>query len=148
SIAEIQQWVRRKVETTSADGGWIQLPRADLTRIREHRLPTRAELDAAAPDRPVVFNWQYASRQVQILNSAALKPAKIDRTTPDPPGGKIVKGPDGEPTGVLEDPRGLTSGFLKALPVSEERYLDELARVMGQYNRIGITSIMERNSNP
>ncbi len=57
SIAEIQDWVRRKAETTPRDE-WIRLPRADLTRLRERRLPTRAELDAAAPDRPVVFNWQ------------------------------------------------------------------------------------------
>jgi predicted amidohydrolase YtcJ len=146
SIAEIQQWVRKKVETTPA-GEWIQLPRADLTRLRERRLPTRAELDAAAADRPVVFNWQYAARQVQILNTAALRVAKITHDTPDPPGGKIVKGTDGEPTGVLEDPYGLTSGYLRPRPVSQEKYLEELAQVLHHYNRIGITSIMERNSN-
>jgi predicted amidohydrolase YtcJ len=146
SIAEIQEWVRKRVATTPA-GQWIQLPRADLTRLRERRLPTRAELDAAAADRPVVFNWQYAARQVQVLNTAALRAAGITRDTPDPPGGKIVKGADGEPTGVLEDPHGLTSGYLRARPVSQEQYLDELERVLHQYNRIGITSIMERSSN-
>jgi predicted amidohydrolase YtcJ len=147
SIAEIQQWVRKKVETTP-EAQWIQIPRIDLTRLRERRLPTRAELDAAAADRPVVFNWQYASRQVQVLNTAALRAAHITRDTPDPPGGKIVKGAGGEPTGILEDPRGLTSGYLRAKPVSEAEYLRELEAVLHHYNRIGITSIMERNSNP
>ena len=147
SIAEIQQWVRKKAETTPA-AQWIQIPRIDLTRLRERRLPTRAELDAAAADRPVVFNWQYASRQVQVLNTAALRAAHITRDTPDPPGGKIVKGAAGEPTGILEDPRGLTSGYLRAKPVSEAVYLKELEEVLHRYNRIGITSIMERNSNP
>ena len=147
SIAEIQQWVRKKAETTPA-AQWIQIPRIDLTRLRERRLPTCAELDAAAADRPVVFNWQYAARQVQVLNTAALRAAQITRDTPDPPGGKIVKGADGEPTGVLEDPRGLTSGYLRAKPVSEDVYLKELEEVLHRYNRIGITSIIERNSNP
>jgi len=147
SIAEIQHWVRKKAETTPA-AQWIQIPRIDLTRLRERRLPTRAELDAATADQPVVFNWQYASRQVQVLNTAALLAAHITRDTPDPPGGKIVKGAGGEPTGILEDPRGLTSGYLRAKPVSEAVYLKELEEVLHRYNRIGITSIMERNSSP
>jgi predicted amidohydrolase YtcJ len=146
SIAEIQDWVRKQAETTPREE-WIRLPRADLTRLRERRLPTRAELDAAAPDRPVVFNWQYAARQVQVLSTAALRAAGITRDTPDPRGGRIVKGPDGEPTGVLEDPGGLTSRFMPARKVSEEVYLDELERVLRRYNAIGITSIFERNSN-
>src|SRR5262249_25791171 len=83
SIAEIQEWVRQKAAATT-DGTWIQLPRADLTRIRERRLPTREELDAASTKHPVVFNWQYASHQVQILNTAALQAAKITRDTRAP----------------------------------------------------------------
>jgi predicted amidohydrolase YtcJ len=145
SIAEIQEWIRKKAAAAPA-AEWIQLPRIDLTRLREHRLPTRAELNVAT-DRPVVFNWQYAARQVQVLNTAALRAAQITRDTPDPPGGRIVKDSDGEPTGVLEDPRGLTSAYLRARPVSQEAYLEELEQVLRQYNRIGITSIMERNSN-
>ncbi|MFT3776594.1 MAG: amidohydrolase [Minicystis sp.] len=37
------------------------------------------------------------------LNAAALKAAGIGKTTPDPPGGKIVRDAAGEPTGVLVD---------------------------------------------
>jgi predicted amidohydrolase YtcJ len=146
SIAEIQQWVRDR-SATAIGGEWIQLPRADVTRIRERRLPTRAELDAAAPGHPVVFNWQYASHQVLVLNTAALKAAGIARDTADPPGGKIVKDADGEPTGVLENPRGLLSRFLAARPVPEERYLDALQRTLRRYNEVGITSVGERNTN-
>ena len=110
-------------------------------------MPTRADLDAAAADRPVVFNWQYANRQVQVLNSAALKAAGITRDTPDPKGGKIVRGPDGEPTGVLEDPRGLTAKFLTARPASEAEALDGMVKVHRAYNSVGITSIGERRTN-
>src|SRR6185503_6315980 len=92
SIAEIKQWVRQQAQSTSKDE-WIQIPRIDLTRLREGRLPTRSELDAATAEHPVVFNWQYGSRQIQVLNTAALRAAKITRDTQDPTGGKtkIVK---------------------------------------------------------
>jgi predicted amidohydrolase YtcJ/sugar lactone lactonase YvrE len=146
SIAEIQEWVRNRVASTP-DGEWVQIPRADLTRLKERRLPTRAELDAAAPDRPVVFNWQYAARQVQILNTAALKAAKITRDTPDPPGGKVVKDASGEPTGRLEDPHGLIAKHLTPKPVSDSQFLTFLERMLRSYNETGITSVGERNSN-
>ena len=148
SIAEIQQWVRQQAQSTPKDE-WIQIPRIDLTRLREGRLPTRSELDAATAEHPVVFNWQYGSRQIQVLNTAALRAAKITRDTPDPTGGKtrIVKDAQGEPTGVLENPGGLTSTFRQSKPVSDEAFLAALKAVHRAYNRIGITSVIERNSN-
>src|SRR5262249_55569180 len=94
-----------------------------------------------------VFNWQYANRQVQVLNTAALKAANITRDTPDPKGGRIVKGPDGEPIGVLEDPKGLTAKFLPARAVSDREALDGLAKVHRAYNAVGITSVGERRTN-
>lgn len=145
TIAEIQQWVRNCVEST-AEGTWIRIPRADITRIRERRMPTREELDAAAATRPVVFNWQYASRQLQVLNTAAMQAADITRDTLDPAGGKIVKGLDGEPTGVLENPGELTSRFLPTFQATDEVLLDSLETVLRRYNQVGITSMVERKS--
>src|SRR5205823_4649383 len=72
SIGEIQEWIRRQVAATPSDK-WIRLPRVDVTRIKERRMPTAADLDEAAGDRPAVFVWQYANRQVQVLNRAAMK---------------------------------------------------------------------------
>lgn len=80
SIGAIQDWVRKEAEARPA-GAWIQVPRVDVTRIRERRLPTRAELDAAATKHPVVFTWQYANRSVQVLNAVAIRAAGIDRDT-------------------------------------------------------------------
>ncbi|MBI2948092.1 MAG: amidohydrolase [Verrucomicrobia bacterium] len=148
SIAEIQQWVREQVRTLP-EPDWIQIPRIDLTRLREGRLPTRAELDAAAPERPVVFNWQYASRQIQVLNTAALRAAKITRDTIEPVGGntKILKDASGELTGVLENPGGSTAKFRQTRPIPDQAFLTALKQVHRSYNRIGITSVFERNSN-
>jgi predicted amidohydrolase YtcJ len=148
SIAEIQQWIRQQAHITS-ENEWIQIPRIDLTRLREGRLPTKAEFDAAAPERPVVFNWQYGSRQIQVLNTAALRDANITRETRAPDAGKtkILKDADGEPTGVLENPGDLTAKFRRSKPVSDEEFLRALKQVHRSYNRVGITSVIERNTN-
>jgi len=140
SVPEIQQWVREQARKTPA-GEWIQIPRIDLTRLQEGRLPTRFELDVL--DHPVVFNWQYGSRQIQVLNTAALRAANITRDTPAPAGGKakLLKDAHGELTGVLENPGALTSRFLKTKPISDEAFLTALKKVHQSYNRIGITSI-------
>jgi predicted amidohydrolase YtcJ len=145
SIGDIQEWVRKRAEPLPA-GTWIQAPRVDVTRIRERRLPTRAELDAVAPRHPVVFTWQYANRQVQILNTAAVKAAGITRDTAEPKGGKIVKDAQGEPTGVVENARDLVGKHIPPREVSEEAHLQALARLLQRYHAVGITSIFERNS--
>lgn len=146
SISEIQDWVRQQASQAAA-GAWIRLPRVDVTRIRERRLPNRAELDAAAPQNPAVFTWQYANRQLQVLNSAAIRAAGITRETADPSGGKIVKDSAGDPTGVLEDATALISQWMPRTEVSPEQYLDSLESVLKHYNQLGITSITERGSN-
>jgi predicted amidohydrolase YtcJ len=147
SIAEIQRWIRQQLQITPQTE-WIQIPRIDLTRLREGRLPTRTELDTATPEHPVVFNWQYGSRQIQVLNTAALRAAKITRDTVEPEGGKtrILKDAQGEPTGVLENPGGLTSKFRQSKLVSDTALLTALKQVHRSYNRIGITSVFERST--
>jgi len=61
--------------------------------------PGRALLDQAAPRHPVFLE----SRDLHAawVNAAALERAGIDGTTPDPPGGKILRDAAGEPTGYL-----------------------------------------------
>lgn len=146
SIAEIQDWAREEARTHPA-GQWVRLPRVDITRIHERRMPTRAELDKALSDRPTIYIWQYANRQVQVLNSAALKASGIDRNSPQPEKGRIVKDEAGEPTGVIEDSPGLTSKFLRRQSATKEQVLSELEKVLQAYHRLGITSITERGSN-
>ncbi|MBM3854457.1 MAG: amidohydrolase, partial [Verrucomicrobia bacterium] len=145
SIGEIQEWVRQRAKTLPT-GNWIQLPRVDVTRIRERRIPNRADLDAAAPDHPAVFTWQYANKTVQTLNSRALAAAGITRVTAAPPGGLIRLGPDGAPTGVIENAGALLLKFLPARNVPDEKYHAALVALLRRYNEIGITSITERNS--
>lgn len=146
SIAEIQAWVRQQ-DAAAPAGQWLRLPRVDVTRIKERRMPTPAELDAAAPHRPAVFVWQYANRTIQVLNRAALAAAGITRDTAAPGGGKIVKDATGDPTGLIEDASQLTAKWLSRPSVSREEYLASLEKLLRLYNRCGITSITDRGTN-
>lgn len=63
--------------------------------------PTRQDLDAVVPDRPVfLFNRDVHGAWV---NSKALEVGGITRDTPDPSDGRIERGTDGEPTGTLHE---------------------------------------------
>ena len=146
SLGEIQDWVRQRV-SEGRPGAWIQLPRVDVTRIREGRIPNRADLDTAAPSNPAVFTWQYANRTRQILNSAALVAANITKETKAVPGGKIYFGPDGEPTGMMDNCNALVQKFLPGRGMPEEKYHDSLVTLLHRYTEIGITSIGDRSTN-
>ena len=66
-----------------------------------NEFPTASDLDAAVADRPA---WlRRVDGHAGWANSAALKIAGIDRDTPDPVGGKIVRDDNGVATGVLVD---------------------------------------------
>jgi hypothetical protein len=64
-------------------------------------LPMPAALDAVSPNNPVILT--HASGHGIFVNAAALKLAGITRTTPDPPGGSIVRDAQGNAIGMLRD---------------------------------------------
>lgn len=60
---------------------------------------TASQLDQVSTSHPVVL---YAkSLHASWANSAALRLAKVDRTSPDPIGGQIMRDAQGTPTGIL-----------------------------------------------
>lgn len=76
--------------------GWIE------TFWKPPQFPTRTDLDKIAPDNPVWLTR--ADGHAAVANSAALRIAKIDKDTPNPFGGEILKDKQtGEPTGMLMD---------------------------------------------
>ena len=83
-----------------APGQWVVTSMGwHESNLVENRLPTLAELDAAAPDHPV-----FARRggHLAVANSATLRAAGVTADTPDPAGGKFGHLPDGSLSGVLE----------------------------------------------
>jgi predicted amidohydrolase YtcJ len=63
--------------------------------------PTKEELDAVAPKNPV--SLARVDGHSSWFNSLALQIAGIDKNTPNPQGGEILKKPNGEVWGVLTD---------------------------------------------
>jgi predicted amidohydrolase YtcJ len=86
---------------TRAAGDWLIGRGWDQNKWPGQQFPTRARLDAAISDRPVVL--ERIDGHAIWVNSVALRAAKITRATKDPAGGKIVRDARGEPTGVLID---------------------------------------------
>ncbi len=80
---------------------WIQGRGWNQETWRLGRFPTAAELDRAVADRPVWLGR--VDGHAGWANSAALRLAGIDRDTPDPPGGRIERDAQGNPSGVLVD---------------------------------------------
>jgi predicted amidohydrolase YtcJ len=75
--------------------GWIE------TFWKPPVFPTRQDLDKISPNNPIFLDR--ADGHGAIVNSAALKIAGVDRSTPNPFGGEISKDKTGEPNGMLLD---------------------------------------------
>src|SRR5262249_46125652 len=146
TIADVLTYIRRRAKAL-AEGEWIELRQVFITRLREQRYPTRAELDQAAPRNPVVF----ATGPDASLNSLALKLSKIDgdsKVTDGGPGYAERDPNTGEPTGIL---RGCTR-YVKSQPSGRQATaLDQTERLLElfrDYNSVGITSIADRDASP
>jgi len=144
SIAEAQQYIREQA-AEKPPGSWIVLQRVYPTRLKDGRLPTKDELDAAAPNNPVYWN----AGPVSMANSKALEVSGITRDTPNPPPGEVVKDlKTGEPTGLLREAAQLLKLDAAARKVTTDEQRRALKHLYRLYNEQGITSIGERRGDP
>jgi predicted amidohydrolase YtcJ len=93
--------LRRLVAHGERVEGPVVAERLNEENLAELRLPTAADLDQAFWDRPVLV-YRYCGH-VAIANTATLKIAAVDASTPDPEGGSFDRHPDGTPNGVLRE---------------------------------------------
>ncbi len=100
SLAEAVAAVKERVAATPR-GQWVVGDGWGESKWPERRYIRKADLDPVSPEHPVYL--EHVSGHAATLNSAGLRQSGITRDTPDPPGGAIERGPDGEPTGVLKD---------------------------------------------
>jgi len=140
TIADVLAYIRSRA-AAAKPGDWIVLTQVFVTRLREQRFPTRAELDTAAPRNPVYFG----TGPDASVNSLALKLSGIDkqfRITDGKPG-RIERDTAGEPTGILRSSSRLVrihSG--DRIPNAEDR-ARRLKMLLADYNASGLTSISE-----
>lgn len=143
SIPEVQAYIREQAKATPA-GKWIVIRYAFPTRLKEARFPTRAELDAAAPEHPVLYHAGPAG----VANTMGLKVSGVTRDTPHPRAGQVVKDPQtGEPTGMLRNAYGVLKGVpggADSLTAAQKKAA--LLKLFAAYNRLGLTSVADRNA--
>ena len=87
--------------TSLPESAWAQGRGWDQNRWLGQDFPDAADLDKLLPTRPAIA--RRVDGHAIWVNSAALKAARIDSSTRDPAGGRIVRRPDGSPSGVLVD---------------------------------------------
>jgi predicted amidohydrolase YtcJ len=81
--------------------GWHQDKWDSVPADAVDGVPRNDTLNAVSPDNPVSLG--HASGHAAFFNDAALAEAGIDDDTPDPPGGTIVRTPEGKATGLMRE---------------------------------------------
>jgi len=119
-------------------GAWLEGRGWDQNDWPEPALPHHDALSRATPDHPVVL--ERVDGHAVLVNRLALDRARIDRGTPDPPGGKIERDAVGEPTGVLVDGATALVESLIPPPSPAERERRLLA-AMNACAAVGLTMV-------
>jgi predicted amidohydrolase YtcJ len=139
SMAQIAQRVARFAQT-HPQAAWIRgegfsYGYADLPGGAFHK----EMLDRVSGDRPVLLTSGMA--HAAWANSAALKAAGITRDTPNPAGGEIVRGADGEPTGWLKEDGAIEPVLAKIPPPTRAEDKAALEAAIRAANGVGLTRV-------
>ncbi len=111
--------------------------------------PHKDILDRAAPNNPV-FLTQYSGHAAWV-NSMMLAKLKINRDTPDPKGGQIVRDENGDPTGILREPQAISlSSFADQIKdvLVPKKHKKILREVLQNFRTLGITSVQDNTWGP
>jgi predicted amidohydrolase YtcJ len=143
SLADAMNMLKRQVAITPPPQ-WVRVVGGfSEHQFAEKRLPTIEELNAVAPETPVFLLHLYDRA---ILNAAALRTVGYTKDTPNPPGGEIVHGPDGTPTGLLlaKPNAGILYATLAKGPKLPFDYqLNSTRHFMRELNRLGVTGAID-----
>jgi predicted amidohydrolase YtcJ len=142
TIAGVLAYIQARARALGPDR-WVVVRQVFITRLKEQRYPTRAELDQAAPNNPVLF----ATGPDASVSSLALKQSGIDKNFVVDGPGKIEKDPQtGEPTGILRN----CTRYIKVTPSepspTEADHERRLVELVNDYHSVGITSIIDRDA--
>jgi predicted amidohydrolase YtcJ len=148
SLAELTAAIAREARRTPA-GGWIRGSRYDDAKMREDRLLTRADLDAVAPDHPVLV--VHVAGHWAVVNSAALALGGLTADSEPPDGGSFGRDAAGELNGILyeqayfdfADPATAKVPEVVVPESDREARLAGLRRAVRMFHAAGLTSITD-----
>lgn len=135
-VAKLQEFAAGPdVEQT----GWIFGIGYDDALLGRH--PDREDLDRVSTETPVIV--VHISGHFSAMNSAGLAKIGYTAATPDPEGGVIRRGPDGEPTGVLEELASIPHTLAAINPTSPEGQAYFMSRGLELAKSYGYTTAHE-----
>ena len=143
----VQECVARVAEYAKSvpDGAWIRGAGWDQNLWPGRDFPDSLLLSAATPAHPVALTR--VDVHALWCNLVALRTAGIGASTPDPPGGRILRREDGSPSGVLID----TAMDLvrRAIPNPSGRDTEEmLLRSLRALAAAGLTCVHDAAAGP
>ena len=143
SLADAMQMLKEQVARTPAPQ-WVRVVGGFTAhQFAEKRLPTLDEINMVAPDTPVFLLHLYDRA---LLNRAAVRAVGYTKNTPDFPGGEIVRGSNGEPTGLLiAQPNStiLYATLAKGPKLPPEYQKNSTRHFMREVNRLGVTGVID-----
>jgi predicted amidohydrolase YtcJ len=143
SIEEIQAALHERA-TQTPPGQWVLGFLYDDGKTP--RPLNRHDLDAAAPDHPVLV--QHRGGHTAFVNSIALQLAQVNDQTPDPPGGRFEHDASGHLTGFVGD--AAAHVFFKLIPQKNTRedYRHGAAFISKLFTSKGVTSACDADATP
>jgi predicted amidohydrolase YtcJ len=81
--------------------GWHQEKWTTMPQPNVEGFPVHDALSRVSPDNPVLL--EHASGHASYVNARAMQEAGITASTPNPPGGEVLKDRSGQPIGVLRE---------------------------------------------
>jgi predicted amidohydrolase YtcJ len=145
SIADVAGLVR-DAASRQPPGTWIRGFGWDVGFLAEcvadpRRRLTRADLDAAAPDHPVILA-DFSIHAIWV-NSKAIEIAGVTRDTPTPAGGDISRDEHGEPEGTFSEfaAQNLIQQHVPELTRQERRAA--IAAATTELHKLGTTSVTD-----
>jgi predicted amidohydrolase YtcJ len=143
SETEAVEMLRRTIAETPA-GQWIQGENWNQNNWPGKQFPTAASLDKISPDHPVFLSR--IDGHASWVNTKAMKLASLNASTKDPSGGKIIRTPDGKPTGVLIDnAQDLVSRIVP--PPSRKDIEAAFRRAFAEATSLGVTAVHDMGMN-
>ncbi len=151
-VDQVAEAVAEAAPGTWIEGrGWHQEKWDEVPGGAVEGLPHHLGLSEISPENPVLL--RHASGHAAFANALAMELAGIDRSTPDPPGGTIVRDADGRATGALrETAQGLVArardrAMAERSPEEQRAELELMVKLAAEESLAkGVTSFQDAGS--
>ena len=140
SVAEAVETIRTAAAELPA-GTWISVVGGwHRSQFAEGRIPTRDELDSAAPAHPVYIQELY---DIGVLNTAGLSASGYDDSTPDPARGSLERDDAGRLTGRVRGVGAFATPIALALEADASVSQHGIREMFAEFARHGLTGVAD-----